>query len=277
MSADSLHADALPAPVPFMGYADAELDASERIAAAGATGSIHSWDLVTAQDGPGTRMTLFMAGCGMRCQYCHNPDTWRMRDGIPRSVEQVMDRVARYKKVMDVTGGGLTISGGEPLLQARFVANVFRRAKADLDIHTALDTSGLLGARLSDEELQDIDLTLLDIKSGLPETYRRVTGRPLQPTLDFAKRLSDMGRTMWIRFVLVPGLTDAPDNIGAVADVVAGLKTVERVEVLPFHQLGRTKWAATGEKYLLGAVKPPTSEETEAARYVFRERGLTVY
>jgi pyruvate formate lyase activating enzyme len=277
MSADAVPADSAPAPAPFMGYADAEIDASERIADAGATGSIHSWDLVTAQDGPGTRMTLFMAGCGMRCQFCHNPETWRMRDGIPRSVEQVLDRVARYKKIMKVTGGGLTISGGEPLLQARFVANVFHRAKAELGIHTALDTAGLLGARLSDDELQDIDLTLLDIKSGLAETYRRVTGRPLQPTLDFARRLSDAGRTMWIRFVLVPGLTDAPDNIAAVADIVAGLQTVERVEVLPFHQLGRTKWAATGEKYLLGDTKAATREEAEAARYVFRERGLTVY
>ncbi len=269
--------ESLPAPAPFMGHADAELDASERTGTAGATGSVHSWDLVTAQDGPGTRMTLFLAGCGLRCQYCHNPETWRMRDGIPRSVEQVMDRVARYTTVMDVTGGGLTISGGEPLLQARFVANIFRHAKADLGIHTALDTSGLLGARLSDDELQDIDLTLLDIKSGLPETYRRVTGRPLQPTLDFARRLSDRGRTMWVRFVLVPGLTDAPDNIAAVADVVAGLQTVERVEVLPFHQLGRTKWAATGETYLLGGVKPPKAEEAEAARVIFRERGLAVY
>jgi pyruvate formate lyase activating enzyme len=275
--ADALSPDPVPAVAPFMGYADAELDASERIAVAGATGLIHSWDLVTAQDGPGTRMTLFMAGCSLRCQYCHNPDSWRTRDGIPRSVEQVVDRVARYKKVMKVTGGGLTISGGEPLLQARFVANVFRRAKADLGIHTALDTSGLLGERLTDEELLDIDLTLLDIKSGLPETYRQVTGRPLQPTLDFARRLSDMGRTMWIRFVLVPGLTDAPDNIAAIADFVAGLEAVERVEVLPFHQLGRTKWAATGEKYLLGDTKAATPAEAEAARYVFRERGLTVF
>ncbi len=277
MPADSVPADALPAPAPFMGYADAELDASETIPAEGATGFVHSWDLVTAQDGPGTRMTLFMAGCGMRCQYCQNPETWNMRDGISRSVEQVLDRVARYKKIMKVTGGGLTISGGEPLLQSRFVANVFRRAKAEIGVHTALDTAGMLGARLSDDELQDIDLTLLDIKSGLPETYRRVTGRPLEPTLEFARRLSDMGRTMWIRFVLVPGLTDAPDNIAAVADVVASLATVERVEVLPFHQLGRSKWAATGEKYLLGDTKAATPAEAEAARYVFRERGLTVY
>ncbi len=263
--------------VPFMGHADEELNAPEPIAALGTTGFVHSWDLSTGQDGPGTRMTLFLAGCTLRCQYCHNPETWRMRDGIRRSVEQVTERIARYTKVMEVTGGGLTISGGEPLLQAPFVANVFRHTKADLGIHTALDTSGLLGDRLSDVQLQDVDLTLLDIKSGLPETYLRVTGRELQPTLDFARRLSDLGRAMWIRFVLVPGLTDAPDNIAAVADIVAGLDTVERVEVLPFHQLGRTKWAATGDVYLLGGVKPPTADEVEIARSVFRERGLTVY
>ncbi len=260
---------------PPMDVADAELAAAEANHD-GEIGSIHSWDLVTGADGPGSRMTLFMAGCGMRCQYCQNPDTWRMRNGTRRSIEQVMDRVARYQRLMTVTGGGLTISGGEPLLQDRFVANVFRRAKADLGIHTALDTAGLLGARLSDDELLDIDLTLLDIKSGLPETYTRVTGRPLQPTLDFAHRLSDLGRTMWIRFVLVPGLTDAVENVDAVANVVEGLSGVERVEVLPFHQLGRFKWAATGEPYLLGDTKSPSPELLERVRDQFRARGLTV-
>ena len=261
---------------PPMSVADEELAASETLVD-GATGSIHSWDLVTGQDGPGSRMTLFLAGCAMRCQYCHNPDTWKMRDGIRRSVDQVMERVSRYERLMKVTGGGLTISGGEPLLQARFVANVFRRAKADLGIHTALDTAGLLGARLSDAELLDIDLTLLDIKSGLPGTYARVTGRPLQPTLDFARRLSDNGRAMWIRFVVVPGLTDAVENVDAVADIVAELSGVDRVEVLPFHQLGRHKWAATGEPYLLGGTKPPDPELLERVRGQFRARGLTTY
>jgi pyruvate formate lyase activating enzyme len=261
---------------PPMSVADEELSASERLVD-GAIGSIHSWDLVTGADGPGSRMTIFMAGCGMRCQFCHNPDTWRMRDGLNRSVEQVMERVSRYTTLMRVTGGGLTISGGEPLLQARFVANVFRRSKAELGIHTALDTAGLLGSRLSDAELIDIDLTLLDIKSGLPETYRRVTGRPLQPTLDFARRLSDLGRTMWIRFVLVPGLTDEPENVDAIADFVSTLESVERVEVLPFHQLGRSKWAATGEPYLLGDTRPPSEELLDRVRGQFRSRGLTVY
>ncbi|MCR6711595.1 MAG: 4Fe-4S cluster-binding domain-containing protein [Demequina sp.] len=161
---------------PPMHVADAELAASEELRDH-LTGSVHSWDLSTGVDGPGTRMTLFMAGCGMRCQYCQNPDTWRMRDGVRHTVDEVMERVTRYATIMKVTGGGLTVSGGEPLLQARFVMNVFKRCK-DLGIHTALDTAGLLGSRLSDDDLNYVDLTLLDIKSGLPETYQRVTGGP---------------------------------------------------------------------------------------------------
>ncbi len=266
----------IPLPSPPMRVADAELAASENLLS-GETGWVHSWDLVTGADGPGSRMTLFLAGCGMRCQFCQNPDTWKMKDGIPRSVGQVMDRVSRYEQVMKVTGGGLTISGGEPLLQARFVTNIFRHAKADLNIHTALDTAGLLGSRLTDTELLDIDLFLLDIKSGLPETYKRVTGRPMQPTLDFARRLSDLGRTMWIRFVLVPGLTDAVENVDAIADFVATLDAVERLEVLPFHQLGKTKWGATGEPYLLADAKPPSPELLDRVRRQFRARGLTTY
>ena len=212
---------------PPMEVADQELADAERISAHD-TGSIHSWDLVTAQDGPGTRLTVFMAGCGMRCQFCHNPDTWRMRDGKRHTVDEVMDKVKRYEQVLKVTGGGVTISGGEPLLQAGFVTEVLRRCK-ELNVHTALDTAGLLGARLSDDDLNAVDLVLLDIKSGIPETYKRVTGRPLQPTLDFARRLSDLGKTMWVRFVLVPGLTDAPENVEAIADFVQTLDGVARV------------------------------------------------
>lgn len=259
---------------PPMHVADLEVAASERITDHG-TGAVHSWDLVTAADGPGTRMTLFLAGCGMRCQYCQNPDSWRMADGVRHSVEEVMERVARYRTIMRVTGGGLTISGGEPLLQARFVAHIFARCR-ELGIHTALDTNGLLGARLRDEDLDDIDLVLLDIKSGLPETYQRVTGRALQPTLDFARRLSERGTAMWIRFVLVPGLTDAVDNVEAVADIVAALRGVQRLEVLPFHQLGREKWAATGEPYLLADTHPPEPALVQRVKGQFARRGITV-
>jgi pyruvate formate lyase activating enzyme len=259
---------------PPMEVADAELAASEALRDHLA-GSVHSWDLVTGADGPGTRMTLFLAGCGMRCQYCQNPDTWRMRDGKRHTVDEVMDRVTRYATIMKVTGGGLTISGGEPLLQARFVMNIFKRCK-DLGIATALDTSGLLGARLTDDDLNYVDLTLLDIKSGLPDTYLRVTGRTLQPTLDFAERLSRLDKRTWIRFVLVPGLTDAEDNVNAVADFVAALDGVERLEVLPFHQLGRDKWEATGEPYLLDTAEPPSRELIERVKRQFAARGIPV-
>ncbi|UVF79684.1 pyruvate formate-lyase-activating protein [Gordonia mangrovi] len=257
-----------------MQVADREVAASAQISDH-QVGSIHSWDLSTAVDGPGTRMTLFMAGCGMRCQYCQNPDSWRMADGVRHTVDEVMERVLRYRTVMQVTGGGLTISGGEPLLQTRFVMNVIRRCH-ELDIHTALDTSGLFGARLHDVDLDLVDLVLLDIKSGLPETYRRVTGRQLQPTLDFARRLSDRGRPMWIRFVLVPGLTDDVDNVEAIADLVAGLDGVERLEVLPFHQLGREKWVATGEPYLLEDTRAPSVDLLARVHEQFAARGITV-
>lgn len=260
---------------PPMEIADAELAASEAIEDH-TTGSIHSWDLVTAADGPGTRMTLFMAGCGMRCQYCHNPDTWRMMDGKRHTVDEVLERVERYRKVMDVTGGGITISGGEPLLQANFVNHVFRRAH-EMGVHTTLDTAGLLGARLTDDDLENIDLILLDIKSGLPETYRRVTGRPLQPTLDFAERLSRLGKKTWIRFVLVPGLTDAEDNVEAIAEIVKKLDGVERLEILPFHQMGRAKWDATGEPYLLGDTEPPGRELIARVKSQFEAHGLKVW
>ena len=259
---------------PPMDIADREVAASEHIRDHD-SGAVHSWDLVTGADGPGTRMTLFLAGCGMRCQYCQNPDTWRMADGVRHSVDEVVARVSRYVTVMKVTGGGLTVSGGEPLLQAQFVMNLFRRCR-ELGVHTALDTNGLMGARLDDDDLGLVDLVLLDIKSGLPHTYRRVTGRPLQPTLDFAHRLSALGRTMWIRFVLVPGLTDAPENVDAVADIVAGLRGVERLEVLPFHQLGRDKWAATGEPYLLERTAPPDGALVERVKRQFAARGVAV-
>jgi pyruvate formate lyase activating enzyme len=259
---------------PPMEVADEELAASEELHD-NSTGSVHSWDLVTGADGPGTRMTLFTAGCGLRCQFCQNPDTWRMKDGVRHTVDEVMERVTRYATIMKVTGGGLTISGGEPLLQAKFVMSVFRRAH-DLSIHTALDTSGLLGSRLSDDDLNYIDLFLLDIKSGIPETYKRVTGRPLQPTLDFANRLSRLGKTMWIRFVLVPGLTDAPENVEAIAEFVATLDGVARMEILPFHQLGRSKWEATGEPYLLERTLPPSHELVARVKAQFEAHGLNV-
>ena len=256
---------------------------SRRLAAVrdGMLGSVHSWELVTAVDGPGTRLTIFLAGCALRCQYCHNPDTWNIRHGQDTPLDEILALIDRYEKIFRVTGGGVTVSGGEPLLQPAFVRRIFRHC-AERGIHTALDTSGFLGTWASDELLADTSLVLLDVKSGLPEVYRAVTRRELAPTLEFGRRLARLEVPMWLRFVLVPGLTDGFDNVAAVADYAASLQAVgsggavERVEVLAFHQLGRDKWHELGETYPLEDTQPPTAELLERVRDQFRSRGLTV-
>jgi pyruvate formate lyase activating enzyme len=184
---------------------------------------------------------------------------------------EVLADALRYRNYL--RRGGITISGGEPLLQPAFVHALFHGAKA-AGLHTALDTSGFLGSRVSDALLEDVDLVLLDIKSGIPETYRRVTGVELAPTLDFAQRLDALHKSMWVRFVLVPGLTDDEENIAAVARFVATLGTVGRVEILPFHQLGEGKYARLGKPYLLAETQPPTYAQIEQARAIFRSYGV---
>lgn len=242
----------------------------------GDLGSVHSWELVTAVDGPGTRMTTFLSGCPLACQYCHNPDTLQMRNGEPVTAEELLRRIRRYRRIFKATGGGITLSGGEVLMQPAFAAKILHGAKL-MDVHTALDTSGFLGARATDAMLDDVDLVLLDVKSGNPETYKEVTGRPLEPTIRFGDRLSERGIEIWVRFVLVPGLTDDPDNIRKAAKIAARWDSVSRVEVLPFHQMGRDKWSAMGMDYKLADTKPPSNEAVEDAREIFRSEGLTVF
>jgi pyruvate formate lyase activating enzyme len=239
-------------------------------------GYVHSWEVGSTVDGPGIRFVAFLTGCFLRCQYCHNPDTWHRQNGKPVTVARAMREIAKYAQVLKISRGGITLSGGEPMVQKPFAMQIFRRCK-QLGLHTCIDTSGRLGERMTDEELMQIDLQLLDIKSGDPAIYLQVTGQPLQPTLDFARRLSDLGRPMWVRFVLVPGLTDGHDNVEKVADVCAELKSLERVEILRFHQMGRDKWQRLGLDYPLKDVEPPSPELAERVRGQFRSRGLTVY
>ena len=239
-------------------------------------GYVHSYEVGSTVDGPGIRFVGFLTGCLLRCQYCHNPDTWHKHNGHPVTVSRAMQQIGKYAQVLKISKGGVTLSGGEPMVQRPFVTRIFRRCK-ELGLHTCIDTSGRLGDRMTDEELMDIDLNLLDIKSGDPAIYEKVTRQPLQPTLDYARRLSALGRPMWIRFVLVPGLTDGYDNVEKVADFCAGLKTVERVEILRFHQMGKDKWHKLGLAYPLENVEPPNAELTERVRGQFRSRGLTVY
>jgi len=239
-------------------------------------GYVHSYEVGSTVDGPGLRFVGFLSGCFLRCQYCHNPDTWHKHNGHPVTVSRAMQQIGKYVKVLKISKGGVTLSGGEPMVQRPFLMRIFRRCK-ELGLHTCLDTSGRLGDRMTDDDLMNIDLHLLDIKSGDPVIYEQITHQPLQPTLDYAQRLSALGRPMWIRYVLVPGLSDGVDNVQKVADFCAGLTSVERVEILRFHQMGSAKWDKLGLEYPLKDVEPPDPELTERVRGQFRSRGLTVY
>jgi pyruvate formate lyase activating enzyme len=239
------------------------------------TGRVHSWDLSTGVDGPGARFVVFTTGCPLRCLYCENPDTWNVRGGVETTVGEVLDRVRRFAPSLRATGGGVTVTGGEPLFQPEFTGALLRAAK-DEGLGTALDTSGFLGANASDALLTDTDLVLLDIKSFDPALCRRVTGAELAPTLRFAERLAALRRPTWVRFVLVPGLTDPAGNVAGLADFVAGLPNVERVDVLAYHRLGVPKYAALGMRYRLEGTPEPDEEQLRRVRDVFAERGLQV-
>jgi pyruvate formate lyase activating enzyme len=250
--------------------------AAAGVAGAAATGRIHSWDLSTGVDGPGTRFVLFLSGCPLRCLYCANPDTWHMREGTPMSVDEVMELIGRHAAFVRAAGGGVTLTGGEPLLQHAFTAEVLRRCK-DLGLHTALDTSGFLGAAADDRLLADTDLVLLDIKSFDLATYRRLTSRQLSPTLNFATRLNRLGIPTRIRYVLVPGWTDDAEAIEGLAGFVAGLGNIEQVDVLPFHKLGAAKYEALGIPFPLADTPVPDPDLVERVRGQFRGRGLKAY
>jgi pyruvate formate lyase activating enzyme len=214
----------------------------------GAFGYVHSYETSSRYDGPGLRAVLFVSGCLLRCSYCHNPDTWHLKDGTYVSAEQVIKRLGDFAPALRSLDGGLTISGGEVMVQLAFTRRILAGAK-QMGLHTAIETSGFLGDRVDEKYLSALDLVLLDIKSGDPDTYKRATGRDLAPTLRFAERLAAIGKPVWVRFTLVPGLTDDPANVEKIAKFVAPMKNVHWVEVQPFHQLGAFKWKAMGLEY----------------------------
>jgi pyruvate formate lyase activating enzyme len=244
--------------------------------ATGEMGFLHSFTTGSAVDGPGVRVVAWTTGCQWRCLYCHNPDTWTMTNGIPVTVAQATDELRKYKAGLRIMSGGLTISGGEPLMQHRFVMKLCAAARA-MKIHTAIETNGYLGERLTDQDLESIDLVLLGIKAWQPDRHRRLTGMDIAPTLEFARRLAAQQRKVWVRFVLVPGLTDDREDVANIARFAAGLGNVERVEVLPFHQLGRFKWKRLGLEYMLDGVEPPSPELAGQVCEIFRAEGLKAY
>ena len=244
--------------------------------ATGDMGFLHSFTTGSTVDGPGVRVVVWTTGCMWRCLYCHNPDTWTLTNGIPVTLTRATEELRKYREGLRVMSGGLTISGGEPLMQHRFVMKLFVAAKA-MGVHTALDTNGYYGDRLTDADLEAVDLVLLDIKEWDEERHRALTGMEAGPTRDFARRLATRGRKVWLRFVLVPGLTDDPERIARIAGFTAELGNVERVDVLPFHQLGQYKWKRLGMDYKLDAVQPPSPDMVERAVALFRKAGLVAH
>jgi pyruvate formate lyase activating enzyme len=238
-------------------------------------GFVHSFQAGSAVDGPGVRLVAWLTGCQFRCLFCHNPDTWKLTNGMPVTLARAVEVVGQYRHDLKVMKGGLTISGGEPLLQHHFVLRVFE-AVQKLGVHTALDTNGYLGDRLTDDDLEKIDLVMLGLKAITPDVHERLTGRDVGPVHEFARRVAARKRPAWIRFVVVPGFTDDLDEVGRMADFAAGLGNIQRVDVLPFHQMGRFKWEKLGMDYQLKDAKPPTRETVEQVIARFQKAGLNV-
>ena len=240
-------------------------------------GRVHSVESFGLVDGPGVRYVIFVQGCALRCQFCHNPDTW---DAHGSGVEEVdaatlLDRALRYKKYWgkDSKNGGITVSGGEPMLQMQFVTELFELAHQK-GIHTTLDTAGqpyredAAYQEAFDRLMAVTDLVMLDLKAMDRDLHKKVTGMENANILAMARKLSDMGKSMWIRHVLVPGLTDGEDDLQKMADFIQTLKTVERVEILPYHTLGLSKWQKLGIPYPLDGVPTPTKEQVKQAEAI---------
>ena len=235
-------------------------------------GAVHSTESFGAVDGPGIRFVIFLKGCRMRCRYCHNVDTWDPAGAELRTPEELLDRAERYRSYWG-RKGGITVSGGEPLLQIDFLLDLFRQAK-ERGIHTALDTSGQPFTRENPffgeflELMKVTDLVLLDIKEIDPEKHRALTGWGNGNILDMARTLSDMGKPVWIRHVLVPGVTDFDGDLQGLRDFLDTLANVEKVEVLPYHSMGEPKWEKLGIPYTLAGTGAPTAERLENAKLI---------
>ncbi|CAN7643279.1 pyruvate formate-lyase-activating protein [Phenylobacterium sp. LjRoot219] len=253
-----------------------ELDVRAALAS-GDVGFLHSFTTGSAVDGPGIRVVAWTTSCMFRCRFCHNPDTWTLANGMAVPLAVAVDELRKYAAGLKVMKGGFTLSGGEPLMQHRFAARLFREAK-QLGVHTAIETNGFYSEKLSDAELADIDLVILDMKGFTPAQHQRVTGvEDNARVLEFGRRLAAQKRPMWLRYVFVPGLTDVDAEMAQVADFAASLGVVERAEILPFHQMGRYKWERLGLDYALADTAPPTQEAVTHAVGIFRAAGLQAH
>lgn len=240
-----------------------------------ATGRIHSIESCGTVDGPGIRFVVFTQGCPLRCQYCHNPDTWKYSDGEEMTVEALMEEVVKYKSYMRFSGGGITITGGEPLMQLEFVSELIHACKKE-GIHTAIDTSGYIFNDKAKRIIDEVDLVLLDIKHIEAKQYEYITGAKLQPTLDFLDYLGSINKPVWVRYVLVPTLSDQPEAIEALAKYLSQYNNIEKIELLPFHKMGEYKWESLGLEYRLKDIPEPDNMAIVDAMAILKQHNLNV-
>lgn len=240
-------------------------------------GRIHSFESCGTVDGPGIRFITFFQGCLMRCLYCHNRDTWDTHGGKEITVEALMKDVLSYRHFMNASGGGVTASGGEAMLQAEFVRDWFRACKAE-GIHTCLDTNGFVRRYdpVIDELLDVTDLVMLDLKQINNDIHQTLAGVSNQRTLEFAHYLQKKGKRTWIRYVVVPGYSDDDASAHQLGEFTQPMANVEKIELLPYHELGKHKWIAMGEEYKLAGVKPPTKEVMERIKAILSSYGHQV-
>ncbi|MCU8012642.1 pyruvate formate lyase 1-activating protein [Shewanella sp. SM74] len=238
-------------------------------------GRIHSVESFGTVDGPGIRFITFMQGCLMRCQYCHNRDTWDLDGGKEVLVDELMSQIISYRPFLDASNGGVTASGGEAILQAEFVAELFTACQQE-GIHTCLDTNGFVRkyTPVIDELLDHTDLVLLDIKHMNDEKHIELTKVSNHRTLQFAQYLAERNQATWIRYVVVGGFTDDEASALQLAEFIKPMKNIEKVELLPYHELGKHKWEAMGESYQLDGISPPSRETMEKIKAVFVQQGI---
>ncbi len=233
---------------------------------------VHSFESFGTVDGPGIRFVVFMQGCSLKCKYCHNRDTWNPCGGTEYSLEEILEKIEKYKNYFMPSGGGVTISGGEPLLQLKFLLNLLPILK-EQGIHTAIDTSGSFDLTEDIKKVIDLaDLFLLDIKCINDEICKDLTGVSNKQELAFARYLSDIKKPIWIRQVLVPGITDKEEDLYKLKEFINSLNSVERVEILPYHDMGRFKWEQLGFKYQLDGISPASPEDVKKAKKILEIR-----
>ncbi len=231
---------------------------------------IHSMESFGTVDGPGIRFVLFLQGCHLKCKYCHNRDTWDIKGGEEKTLEEIIEKIKNYKNYITISGGGVTVTGGEPLLQVKFLIELFKELKKE-NIHTCIDTSGMVNITDDIKELlQYTDLVLLDIKHIDDEKCKNLVGVSNKKELEFARYLSDNNIKMWIRQVLVPGYTDDEKDLQKLKEFIGTLKTVEKIQILKYHSMGKYKWEKLGLKYSLEGVRDATAEDEEIAKKILQ-------